>query len=64
MDYEGKGLKAQMRRADKLAARFVVIVGEQELAAGTWKVRDMSASAQEEVAEGGIVDSLMSRLRG
>ncbi len=37
----GRGLKAQMRRADKLAARHVLILGEDELAAGKGTVRDM-----------------------
>jgi histidyl-tRNA synthetase len=63
-DYEGKGLKAQMRRADKLGARFVVIVGDEELAAGAWKVRDMRASAQQEVGEGGLVEHLVGTLGG
>src|SRR5207249_436907 len=32
MDHEGRGLKAQMKRADKLGARYVAIMGEDELA--------------------------------
>jgi len=38
-----RGLKAQMRRADKLGARYVLILGETELAAGKGTVRDMQA---------------------
>jgi histidyl-tRNA synthetase len=34
MDYEGKSLKSQMRRADKLGARYSVVIGESELASG------------------------------
>ena len=34
MDHEGRGLKSQMKRADKLGARLVAIMGEDELAAG------------------------------
>jgi histidyl-tRNA synthetase len=34
MDYEGKSLKSQMRRADKLKARYSVVIGENELATG------------------------------
>ena len=33
MDHEGRGLKSQMKRADKLGARFVALLGEDELAA-------------------------------
>jgi histidyl-tRNA synthetase len=31
LDYEGKSLKSQMRRADKLKARFSVVIGENEV---------------------------------
>jgi histidyl-tRNA synthetase len=34
MDYEGKSLKSQMRRAGKLGARFSVVLGENELQTG------------------------------
>ncbi|PLY04723.1 MAG: histidine--tRNA ligase [Desulfuromonas sp.] len=50
MDYFGKSLKAQMRRADKLAARKVVILGGDELARGVAMLRDMSDGSQREVA--------------
>jgi histidyl-tRNA synthetase len=36
-----RSLKSQMRRADKLGARWVLILGEDELAAGALTVRDM-----------------------
>ena len=49
MDYFGKSLKAQMRRADKLAARKVVILGGDELARGVAMLRDMSDGSQREV---------------
>jgi histidyl-tRNA synthetase len=48
-DHEGRGLKSQMRRADKLGARFVAILGEDEMAKARWTIRDMKASTQEEV---------------
>ena len=34
MDYEGKSLKSQMRRADKLRARYSVVIGENEVTTG------------------------------
>ena len=34
MDHEGRGLKSQMKQADKLGARYVAILGEDELAEG------------------------------
>jgi histidyl-tRNA synthetase len=49
MDHEGRGLKSQMKRADKLGARFVVLMGEAELAKARWTVRNMKTSTQEEI---------------
>jgi histidyl-tRNA synthetase len=48
-DHEGRGLKSQMKRADKLGARFVAILGEDEMAKTRWTIRDMKASTQHEV---------------
>jgi histidyl-tRNA synthetase len=59
MDYEGRGLKSQMKRADKLGARRVLILGDDELRRGVWTMRDMAGSAQEEVRE----DELAFRLK-
>jgi histidyl-tRNA synthetase len=50
MDYEGKSLKSQMRRADKLKARQVLIVGESEVTAGTAQLKNMQEGTQQEVA--------------
>jgi len=57
-DPEGHSLKSQMRRADRLGAREVVIVGESELAAGRALVRDMGTRQQREVPLGELVEAL------
>ena len=49
MEYAGKSLKAQLRRADKLGAQRVLILGGDELARGIAQLRDMAAGTQEEV---------------
>jgi histidyl-tRNA synthetase len=64
MDHEGRGLKSQMKKADKLGARLVAILGEGEIAKGVWTVRDMAGSAQEEVPESGLLDYLREKLDG
>ena len=46
LDYEGRSLKGQMRRADKLGVQHVVILGEEELKKGEIQVRDMSSKTQ------------------
>ncbi len=46
LDYEGKSLKSQMRRADKLGARFTLIIGEDELATGQGMLKAMADGSQ------------------
>ncbi|MFA4885115.1 MAG: histidine--tRNA ligase [Desulfotomaculaceae bacterium] len=46
-DYMNRSMKAQMKYAGKTGARFVVILGEEELASGIAQVRDMGACKQE-----------------
>lgn len=48
-DYLGRSLKAQMRAADRLGARAVVILGETELAQGRATVRWMESGEQSEM---------------
>ncbi|MCL5104230.1 MAG: histidine--tRNA ligase [Armatimonadetes bacterium] len=49
MDYTGRSLKAQMKVADKLGARYTLIIGEDEIANGVATVRDMRSSEQKSV---------------
>jgi histidyl-tRNA synthetase len=49
MDYEGRSLKAQMKRADRLRAAHVVVVGEDELARDEVVVKDMRSGEQQSV---------------
>ena len=46
MDYEGRSLKSQMRRADKLKARFSVVVGENEIQSGRAVFKRMKDGAE------------------
>jgi histidyl-tRNA synthetase len=64
MDHEGRGLKSQMKKADKLGARYVAILGPDELATGQWTVRDMASSSQEAVGEASLVDYFKEKLNG
>jgi histidyl-tRNA synthetase len=57
-DYEGRSLKSQLGRADRLGAHLVVIVGDNELAAGAAQVRDMAAKTQRAVALADLVETL------
>lgn len=46
----GRGLKTQMRRADKLNAPYVLILGDNELAAGKGTVRQMQTKTDRPMA--------------
>lgn len=59
MEYELKGLKAQMKRADKLNAKRVLIAGEDELIKGKAILRNMEAKEQEEVYIEHLIPSLV-----
>lgn len=48
-DVMGRSLKSQMKLADKLAAKFTVVLGESELAAGKVKVKKMTDGTEEEI---------------
>ena len=61
--YGSKGLKAQMKRADRLGAKKVFIVGDDELAAGKGLLRDMKTKDQKEVPLDNPVESLKQALK-
>ena len=50
MDLEGRSLKSQMKLAGKLGAAHVLILGENELAAGKGVLRNMGTQQQQEIA--------------
>jgi histidyl-tRNA synthetase len=50
LDMGGRGMKGQMRDADRSGARWAAILGEEELAAGEVTLRDLESGNQERVA--------------
>ncbi len=63
-DHEGRGLKSQMKRADKLQSRFVALLGDDELAKNVWTVRDMAGSSQETIEDARIAAYLKEKANG
>jgi histidyl-tRNA synthetase len=63
MEYEAKGLKAQMKKADKLNAKRVLIAGEDELSKGKLVLRDMVTKAQEEIPITDLIQNLVKILK-
>jgi histidyl-tRNA synthetase len=64
IDPEGRSFKSRMKQADRLGARLVAILGDDELARGTWTVRDMERSQQQDVAGDRILDYLKENANG
>lgn len=58
-DYDRGSLKSQMRKADKLGARYTLILGDDEIAKGVAPLRDMATKAQIDLA----LDRLVPHLR-
>lgn len=53
-DHQGRSLKSQFKLADKLRARFVVVLGPDELSQGLAKVRNMSSHEEQLVGIGEV----------
>ena len=51
-DVVGRGLRAQMKYADKIGARFSVVLGDDEIANGAAKLKNMESGEQTEIALG------------
>ena len=48
-DVVGRGLKAQMKYANKLSARFSIVLGDDELAGGIGKLKAMDSGEQTDI---------------
>jgi len=60
----GGNLGNQLKRADRSGARFALIVGEAEQAAGTVTVKDLRRSdAQRQVSQHDVADELLQQLK-
>jgi histidyl-tRNA synthetase len=62
MDFAGRSLKSQMKRADRLGAAHVLIVGDDELEKQNAILRNMTTKAQDEIPFAGILETLGARL--
>ena len=58
-DYSGRKMKAQMKSADRLRARYTAILGDDELARGEITLKDMSNGEQRQVALSGLADEIL-----
>jgi histidyl-tRNA synthetase len=62
MEYEGRSIKSQMKRADRLGAVLTLILGDDELAAGVVTVKNMKTGEQSRVPRAEIVGFSRARV--
>ena len=63
-DYGNKSIKAQMKRADKLGAGFVLILGDNELASGNIIIKNMQSGEQENIPLNKVEERVKTLLLG
>lgn len=61
MDYIDRKMKAQMKAADRLGAKFVLVLGETELAEAAVNVKTMATGDQQKVAFHDLVNYLLEQ---
>ena len=54
----GRSLRGQMRHATALKARFTLVVGEDEVNAGTVQLKDMATGEQREILSEKISEAI------
>ncbi|MGH9042746.1 MAG: histidine--tRNA ligase [Acidimicrobiia bacterium] len=60
--YGGRSLKAQFRQADRVGARYIVLVGKEEMGRGAVAVKDMMEGGQVEVPRSRLVTYLHEKV--
>lgn len=58
MDYLGKSLKAQMKTADRMGAKYVYIIGEEEIRKKSGILKNMETAEQREIAFSSLVEEM------
>lgn len=63
LDYMNRSLRAQLRQANRLGAAAAVVIGDDEVTAGTVRIRDMESGDESVVAKDDVVQ-VLQRMRG
>lgn len=63
-DYQGRKMKGQLKAADRLHAKFVLILGDQEVSNHIVNVKVMETGEQTEVAMENVVEYLQNVMNG
>ena len=58
IEYDGKSMKAQMKRADKNGSNYAIIIGGDEIANGKLIIRNLEDGVQENLSREEIIKKL------
>jgi histidyl-tRNA synthetase len=62
IDYDPMKIKKAMGIANRLQARFAIIIGEGELASGKYQVKNMATGEQQQLAPDAIYSHIALKL--
>ena len=62
-DICGRGLKAQMKYADKIGAKFTLVLGDDEIETGNGKLKDMTEGTVTDIKIDEVVEELGEAIR-
>ncbi len=60
IDLSSRSLKAQLKSANQRSARFAILLGAEELAAGTATVKDLDSGEQKALPEGNLLELIQA----
>lgn len=63
-DYAGRSLKAQLKTADKLGAKYVAVFGEDEIKTGSVLLKCMETSEQQKIQADQLLEALAAGVKG
>ncbi len=63
IDHGARSLKSQMRSADKMGARFTVILGDDEIKKGEATLRDMATKEQVSVKFDALAGTIIEKAK-
>ena len=63
MDYMNRKMKTQMRAGDRLNAKTVIVIGEDEVAEGVVMLRNMAGGSQEKVQMSDLIEKIQQMVK-
>ncbi|MFQ5450364.1 MAG: histidine--tRNA ligase [Nitrospinaceae bacterium] len=63
LDYDGGSIKSQLRKANKSASRFALILGENEIRSGKYLLKDLESGDQQEISVDSFEEDIQNRIK-